>query len=95
MTKLAQKYGLEYRTDEYLKEEGIYNQMKAKCRKDKEYLSVVMQKLQEFRPGASSGNAALLRQYNEDVRLMRTNEEMLKKYEYLLKKAEVNDYGAL
>ena len=53
-----------------------------------------MQKLQEFRPG-TSGNASLLRQYNEDVRMMRTNEEMLKKYEYLLKKAEVNDHGAL
>jgi hypothetical protein len=54
-----------------------------------------MNSLQDRHKGTGVGSAALLKQYNEDVRLMRENEEMLRKFELLLKKAEINDKAAL
>ena len=38
---------------------------------------------------------AVLKQYNQDVRIMRENEETLRKFEIMLKKAEYNDKLAL
>ena len=41
--------------------------------------------------GASNGtNGALIKKYNEDVRKMRENEEMLNKFQLQVKKAEQN-----
>lgn len=61
--------------------------MKNKYKKDKDYLASVMNSLQTTYKGSGIGGAAVLKQYNQDVRVMRENDERLKKYELLLKKA--------
>lgn len=94
LMKLAKSHDLEYRTEEYLRYEAQYKEIKNKYRKDKDFLTSVMNSLQSSYKGAGVGGAAVLKQYNQDVRVMRENDEMLKKYEILLKKAEINDKTA-
>ena len=45
--------------------------MKKKYKKDKEFLASVMHSLQDYHKGTTISSAAVLRQYNEDVRIMR------------------------
>ena len=54
-----------------------------------------MASLQNYQGGNAIGSQALLKQYNQDVRAMRENEETLARLEALLKRAEVNDKPAL
>jgi hypothetical protein len=76
---MAKKYELEYRSDEYLKHEKHFNQLKDKCRRDKQYLNEVMRSLQDYHRGTGS-QAGVLRQYNQDVRTVRENEDMLRRF---------------
>ncbi len=87
LTQLAKNYSLEYRTDQYLRYEKHYNQIKSKYKRDKEFLASVMNSLQGPHKMSGTGGVQVLRQYNQDVRLMRENDEMLRRYEGLLKQA--------
>lgn len=46
-----------------------------------------MNSLQGPHKMSGTGGVQVLRQYNQDVRLMRENDEMLRRYEGLLKQA--------
>jgi hypothetical protein len=54
-----------------------------------------MSSLQNYKGPGGIGSQAILKQYNQDVRMMRENDEMLRRIESLLKKAEINDKIAL
>ena len=87
--KISKKYELQYRPERYVKYENIYKEFRDKYRKDKQLLVSVMNSLQSskvYTPGGV-GSATILKQYNQDVRLMRQNEQSLRKIEILLKKA--------
>ena len=45
--------------------------MKAKCKKDKEFLASIMNSLQATNKHTGIGGMAVLKQYNQDVRIMR------------------------
>jgi hypothetical protein len=45
--------------------------LKAKCKKDKEFLASVMTSLQGTNKHTGIGGMAILKQYNQDVRAMR------------------------
>ena len=45
-------------------------------------------------PKASS-SSILVKQYNKDVRIMRQNQEMLARFESVLRKAEYNDENSI
>ena len=54
-----------------------------------------MSSLQGPQKVSGTGGVQVLRQYNQDVRTMRDNEEMLRKVEGLLRRAEGGDRQAL
>lgn len=71
LIKMAKQHGLEYRTEKYLKYEQLYNELKQKYKKDKEFLASVMNSLQNYKGSSGIGSQAMLKQYNQDVRAMR------------------------
>ncbi len=85
--KLAEEHSLEYRSDRFLAAEKQYLAVKARFRKDKEFLASVMTSLQQPHRTRGVGGAALLKQYNNDVRAMRQNEDRLLEMEATLRLA--------
>jgi hypothetical protein len=48
--------------------------MKNKYKKDKDFLASAMNSLQNYNRGTAIGSSAVLKQYNQDVRIMREND---------------------
>ena len=92
---MSQEYQVEYKTERYQKVARQVKEFKEKYRKDKEFLASVMATLQQPQKTRGVGGAALLKQYNQDVRIMRKNEDTLRISEALLRRAENNDKDAL
>ncbi len=73
-----------YKSDEFLRHEKQFNEMKQKYKADKQLLASMMGQLQNssylnfyerhHQSGGASATSSLVKQYNKDVRVMRTNE---------------------
>lgn len=93
------EYNIVYKPESFLKHEQRFNGLKQKYKADKQLLASMMAQLQnssymnlyDRHQGGTSSTSGLVKLYNKDVRTMRENEDMLNRYEMVLRRAELND----